>query len=149
MFYICVYIYRSRMAPRPSQPAGTGSFPGVKKPERGADHPPPPSAALRMVWNNTASFPLRLHTHVMGWPLPLPRKLIYCTHMGWVIRGSNPSKCKRFSSSTRHLYRLWDPPSFLFNGYRDYFTVVKWPGREVVKCQTWFRHNSNWFIGYD
>jgi hypothetical protein len=28
---------------------------------------------------------------------------------------------------------LWDSPSLLFNGYRDYFTVVKWPGREVVR----------------
>ena len=32
--------------PQPSRPAlgptmGTGSFPGVKRPERGADHPPP------------------------------------------------------------------------------------------------------------
>jgi hypothetical protein len=24
----------------------TGSFPGVKRPERGADHPPPPSAEV-------------------------------------------------------------------------------------------------------
>jgi hypothetical protein len=25
---------------------GTGSFPGVKRPGRGADHPPPPSAEV-------------------------------------------------------------------------------------------------------
>jgi hypothetical protein len=27
---------------------GTGSFPGVKRPERGADHPPPPSTEVEM-----------------------------------------------------------------------------------------------------
>jgi hypothetical protein len=26
---------------------GTGSFPGVKRPERGADHPPPSSAEVK------------------------------------------------------------------------------------------------------
>jgi hypothetical protein len=26
---------------------GTGSFPGVKRPGRGADHPPPPSAEVK------------------------------------------------------------------------------------------------------
>jgi hypothetical protein len=36
---------------------GTGSFPGVKRPGRGADHPPPSSAGL--------SWP------VLGRPLPL------------------------------------------------------------------------------
>lgn len=106
---------------------------GVKRPECGADHPPTSSAELRMGWNYTAAFPLLLHTHGMWWPLPLRRKLVYYTDMGWMIRDSNPSKWKRFSFSTRHFYRLWDPPSLLLNGYRDYFKVVKWPGSEVVR----------------
>jgi hypothetical protein len=36
---------------RPAHPAsctvGTGSFPGVKRPGCGADHPPPPSAEVK------------------------------------------------------------------------------------------------------
>jgi hypothetical protein len=110
----------------------------VKRPEHGADHPPHSSAGLKMGWNNTATFPLRLHTYVMEWPLSLPCKLVYYTDMGWMIRGSNPSKCKRFSFSIRHLYRLWDPPSLLFNGYRNYFTVVN--GRGVKLSDV--RHGS-------
>jgi hypothetical protein len=27
---------------------GTGSFPGVKRPRRGAEHPPPPSAEVEI-----------------------------------------------------------------------------------------------------
>jgi hypothetical protein len=36
---------------------GTGSFPGVKRPGRGADHPPPPSAEVRM----STAIPLLSH----------------------------------------------------------------------------------------
>jgi hypothetical protein len=39
----------ARPALRPTQPSctmGTGSFPGVKRPGRGADHPPPSSAEV-------------------------------------------------------------------------------------------------------
>jgi hypothetical protein len=34
---------------RPDRPCtmGTGYFPGVKRPGRGADHPPPPSAKVK------------------------------------------------------------------------------------------------------
>jgi hypothetical protein len=37
----------SRPALGPTQPPGTGSFTGAKRPERGADHPPPSSAEVK------------------------------------------------------------------------------------------------------
>jgi hypothetical protein len=40
---------------------GNGSFPGVKRPGRGADHPPPPSAEVK-VYSRSRS--------VLGRPLP-------------------------------------------------------------------------------
>jgi hypothetical protein len=43
------FSHTSRLALGPTQPPvqmGTGSFPGVKWPGRGADHPPPPSAEV-------------------------------------------------------------------------------------------------------
>jgi hypothetical protein len=44
------YSHTSRPALRSTQPPvtmGTGSFPGVKRPGRGADHPPPSSAEVK------------------------------------------------------------------------------------------------------
>jgi hypothetical protein len=38
------FSHTSRPAHPPSCAVGTGSFPGVKRPGRGADHPPPSSA---------------------------------------------------------------------------------------------------------
>jgi len=37
---------------------GTGSFPGVKWPGRGVDHPPAPSARLKKEYNYTSTPPL-------------------------------------------------------------------------------------------
>jgi hypothetical protein len=37
---------------------GTGSFQGVKRPGRGADHPSPPSAEVKKEWSYTSSPPL-------------------------------------------------------------------------------------------
>jgi hypothetical protein len=50
---------------------GTGSFLGAKRPERGADHPLPSSTGLHMSWSYTSTSPLRPHSHVMRWPLPM------------------------------------------------------------------------------
>ena len=50
--------------PSSSQPR---SFPGVKQPEHGADHPPFSSAGLTMGRIYTSTSPLCLHKHVMGW----------------------------------------------------------------------------------
>jgi hypothetical protein len=40
---------------------GIGSFPGVKRPERGANHSPPSNAGLWMDWSYTFASLLRLH----------------------------------------------------------------------------------------
>jgi hypothetical protein len=37
---------------------GTGSFLGVKRPGRGADHPPPSSAEVKKGWSYTSIHPL-------------------------------------------------------------------------------------------
>jgi len=42
----------------------TGSFPRVQRQERGAAHPPPSSAGLRMGWSRTSASPLCLHRNV-------------------------------------------------------------------------------------
>jgi hypothetical protein len=39
---------------------GTGSFPGVKRPGRGGDHPPPSSAEVTNEWSYTSTPPLGL-----------------------------------------------------------------------------------------
>jgi hypothetical protein len=49
---------------------GTGSFPGVKRPGRGADHPPPSSAEVRKEYSYTSTPPLGLRA-CYGVPLPL------------------------------------------------------------------------------
>jgi hypothetical protein len=48
---------------------GTGSFPGVKRPGCGADHPPPPSAEIENEESHTCTPPLGLWWPVIGWPL--------------------------------------------------------------------------------
>jgi hypothetical protein len=37
---------------------GTGSFPGVERPGRGADHPPPSSAEVKKEYSYTFTHPL-------------------------------------------------------------------------------------------
>jgi hypothetical protein len=49
---------------------GTGSFPGVKRQGRGADHSPPPSAEVKNEWSYTSTPPLGPWRPVIGWPLP-------------------------------------------------------------------------------
>jgi len=50
---------------------GTGSFPGLKKPERGVDHQPNLAPKVRMGWNYAFPSCLYLYRHVMGWLLSL------------------------------------------------------------------------------
>jgi hypothetical protein len=45
---------------------GTGSFPEVKRPERGADHPPPPSAEVENESSYTATPPMGPWWAVIG-----------------------------------------------------------------------------------
>ena len=60
---------------------GTGSFPGLKRPGRGVDHPPPSSAEVKgrvelyLYSNSGPSWP------VVGWPLPFIEIIIkHTTH---------------------------------------------------------------------
>jgi len=43
---------------------------------------------------------------------------------GWTFRDSSRSRGKTFCSSPKGPYRLWGPPSHLFNGYRVSFPRV-------------------------
>jgi hypothetical protein len=53
--------------------------------------------------------------------LPWLVSIYNCTWtMGWAVQSSNPSWGKIFISSSKRPYRLWGPPSFLLNGYRDF-----------------------------
>jgi hypothetical protein len=49
----------------------TASYLGVKRPQRGADHPLRSSVGLRMGWSYTSASLLCQHRYVMGWPWPL------------------------------------------------------------------------------
>jgi hypothetical protein len=54
-------------------------------------------------------------------------------YTGWTVRCLNPSTEKRFVFPPKRPDRLWDPPSLLFNGYRegDSFPGVKREEREA------------------
>ena len=45
---------------------GTGSFPMVKRPDRGVDHPPHLAPKLKKEWSSTSSPPLGLHGLLWG-----------------------------------------------------------------------------------
>ena len=61
---------------------GTGSFLGVKRPGRGADHPPPCSTEVEGRVELYICFPSEPSWPVLGWPLPLPLPLIYRMSFG-------------------------------------------------------------------
>jgi hypothetical protein len=54
---------------------GTGSFPGVKRPGRGVDHPPPSSAEVKERVELYLYSPSGPSWPVLGWTLPLPLPL--------------------------------------------------------------------------
>jgi len=51
---------------------GSGVFPGVKRPERGVEHPPPSSAEVKERVDLYLYSPFGPSWPVLGWPLPLP-----------------------------------------------------------------------------
>jgi len=50
--------------------------------------------------------------------------------MGWMVRGSNPSRSMKFSVLQDRPYRPWSSPSLLFNGNQRPFLGVSRPGPE-------------------
>jgi hypothetical protein len=54
---------------------GTESFPGVRRPRRGADHPPPPSAEVKRMWSYTSTRSLGFRV-CYGVPLHIPYQCI-------------------------------------------------------------------------
>jgi len=56
---------------------GTGSFPGVKRPGRGADHPPPSSAEVKRKVELQIDSTSGPSWHLLGRTLPLPLHYIY------------------------------------------------------------------------
>jgi len=71
---------------------GTGSFPGVKRPRRGADHPPPSSAKVEGRVEPYIYSPSGSSWPVIGWTLPL----LYLTF--YFVNRLFPSQCCKFSS---------------------------------------------------
>ena len=57
---------------------GTGSFPGVKRPVSGVDHPPPSSAAVRKEQSYTSTLPVGLT--VCAEPQCLYKDALYLTN---------------------------------------------------------------------
>jgi hypothetical protein len=59
---------------------GTGSFPGVKRSGRGADHPPSPSTEVENEKSYTSSSPLSPWWSVVGWNfnLQIPNRNTWC-----------------------------------------------------------------------
>jgi len=57
--------------PRHSCTMGTGSIPGLKRPGRGVDHPPPSSAEVKERVELYLYSPSGPSWPVIGWPLPL------------------------------------------------------------------------------
>jgi hypothetical protein len=52
--------------------------------------------------------------------------------MAWKVRGSNPSRGKRFFSSPNvETEQLWNPPGLLFTDYWRSLVGIKRPAREV------------------
>jgi hypothetical protein len=59
---------------------------------------------------------------------------------GWLSRGSNPRRRKRFFSCPNHQIPLWGPPSFLFGKYRGSFQGSNPQGHELTQITSmWCR----------
>jgi len=61
---------------KPPMQRGTMSFPGVKRPRRGLDHPPPSSAEVKERVNLCFYSPSEPSWPILGWTLPLPYQLV-------------------------------------------------------------------------
>jgi len=70
-------VQTSRGAHPASYTVGIGSFPGVKRPGRGVDYPPPSSATVKEKVELYLYSPFGPSWPVLGWnlPLPLPKRV--------------------------------------------------------------------------
>jgi hypothetical protein len=74
----------SRPALRPTQPPvqwAPGLLPGVKRPGRGADHPPPSSTEVKKEYSYTSTHPLGHFRPVTGWPYLIMYSVTECWYM--------------------------------------------------------------------
>ena len=74
---------------------GTGSFPGVKRPGRGVDHPPPSGAEVEGRVELYIYSPCEPSWPLLGWPLPLTFTGNPCTFM--IISRSIPVRMRNVS----------------------------------------------------
>ena len=113
---------------------GTGSFPGVKRPGRGVNHPPTSSFEVKIrvelyLYSPSGHIVLciscicSISHHSL-----LPHIQFKSLATSWKVWRWNPGGGEIFRTSPD---RLWGPPSLLYNGYRVSFPGVKWPGRGV------------------
>jgi hypothetical protein len=145
--FLCGEIFQAIQTGNVAHPAscrlGTGSFLGIKLPELGADHPPPPSVGLRMDWIYASTSPLSAQAchGVKFVQIKSGRiKLVVrpCIHNGrlhdsivgivttlWTRRprngGSIPSRENRFLSFWKRPDLLLCPTNLLFNGHWELF----------------------------
>jgi hypothetical protein len=78
---------------------GTGSFPGVKRPRRGVDHPLPSSAEVKERVEVYLYSPFGASWPVAGWPLPSP-VLLMVTLKAAIIKPAHNNGCGPLSKKS-------------------------------------------------
>ena len=106
---------------------GTGSFPGVKRPGRGVDHPSPPSAEVK----EKVELPLlSLWAFVACYRVNFTFTYIIIIIIIIIKFSQTHVICHRLPSPV-HPYPLWVPPNLLFNEYQLSLMRVKRLRREA------------------
>jgi hypothetical protein len=87
---------------------GTGSFPGLRRPGRDADHTLPSSAEVKKELSYTSIHPMGPPGPVTGFPLPLPLPLLLLTAIELSLGGSRntlvQTKQRRINIHKRNKY---------------------------------------------
>jgi len=105
--------HTSRPALGPTYPAsyamGTGSFPDIKRPGRGVDHPPHLAPRLKKEYSYTSTPPNGPSWPVIGWTLPLPLPSSHrSTGYGLKQSSNKPQKICLFDPSPiQTLPQIW------------------------------------------
>lgn len=82
------------------------SFPGVKRPERGGDHPPPPSAFIACCGVNLIFLPLPLTTHHCLTTSP-HILLLQSSQLHHSVQWSSQLKLNELRPHTSAIYHIW------------------------------------------